>query len=372
MTSVVVHTNDVVGPRMAGPGIRAFHFASELSQYYPTTLVCASEPDQPRLVARFEIFQLGSREASTALRSASVVIGQPSRALLSAVSSRSKTIFDLFDPLVLELSELYRHSMTSRKALHLNREWSRLRKSLVTGDALIAATSDQRALYTGIYLSDGGKDPRWQDRWILVPFGIEERSPDADGPPMRNDGRPIIAWGGGVWPWLDPLTAQRAVESLNSKGVDCRLLFLGSARPNSKVRGVEEQRFSSESVVWNTEWTPYRERARWLRASSAAIMLHRRTLESRFSIRTRLFDAIWCGLPVIATREGFAADLVEREGLGVVVEPEDIRGVEEAIRRILQDDDFRTSTIENLDRVRAEFVWSKVTRPLIEKIAEWQ
>jgi len=372
MLSVVVHTSDVVGRRMAGPGIRAFHFASELSRHFPTTLVCASEPGQPRFDASFDICEVGSARAVTALRSAGVVIGQPTRGLLTGVSAKSKTIFDLFDPLVLELAELYRGAVTSRKALHLNREWSRLRKALTRGDALIAATSDQRALYTGVYLSDGGNDPRWPDRWLLVPFGVEEADPDVDGPPMRNDGRPIIAWGGGVWPWLDPLTAQRAVESLNEQGVECRLLFLGSARPNSKVKGVEDERIQSECVIWNDEWTPYRERARWLRAASAAIMLHRKTLESRFSIRTRLFDAIWCGLPVIATREGFAADLVEREGLGIVVEPEDVAGVEAAIRRILTDDDFAAKAVLNLDRVRDRFLWSKVTRPLIEKVAAWQ
>lgn len=372
MGSVVVHTNDVVGRRMAGPGIRAFHFADELSRHFPTTLICAVEPGQAPLEARFETCPLGSRDASSALARATVVVGQPSRALLSGLSSKTKTIFDLFDPVVLELSELYRNSLTPRKALHLNREWSRLRRSLTAGNALIAATSDQRALYTGIYLSDRGNDPAWQDRWILVPFGIEERSPELDGPPLPGDGPPIIAWGGGVWPWLDPLTAQKAVESLNKKGVQCRLLFLGSARPNSRVRGVEEARVASEMVIWNDEWTPYRERARWLRTAAVAIMLHRKSLESRFSIRTRLFDAIWCGLPVIATREGFAADLVEREHLGIVVEPQDVDGVEEAIRQILQNDDFRATAVANLARVRAEFLWSRVTRPLVEKIAQWQ
>src|SRR5438067_7841939 len=37
--SVVIATPDVVGERMAGPGIRAFHFAEELSKHFPTTLM---------------------------------------------------------------------------------------------------------------------------------------------------------------------------------------------------------------------------------------------------------------------------------------------------------------------------------------------
>ena len=41
--NVVVHTPDVVGERMAGPGIRAWHLARELARHVPTTLIAKSE-----------------------------------------------------------------------------------------------------------------------------------------------------------------------------------------------------------------------------------------------------------------------------------------------------------------------------------------
>src|SRR5213596_2845876 len=40
---VVVATPDVVGERMAGPGIRAWHLAEELRKHFPTTLVARRE-----------------------------------------------------------------------------------------------------------------------------------------------------------------------------------------------------------------------------------------------------------------------------------------------------------------------------------------
>ena len=101
-------------------------------------------------------------------------------------------------------------------------------------------------------------------------------------------------------------------------------------------------------------------------------MLHRPTPEAAVSIRTRLFDAIAAGVPVITTEEGFAADLVRREGLGVVVPPLDRQAVTAAIRRLLQDDVFYGECVSNLARVRPRFTWDVVMQPLIEIIRQWQ
>ena len=122
----------------------------------------------------------------------------------------------------------------------------------------------------------------------------------------------------------------------------------------------------------NEDWVPYRERLSWLRAGKVAIMLHRRTEEAEYSIRTRLFDAIAAAMPIVATRGGFAATLVETEGLGLVVPPEDTGAVAAAVRKLLTDDDFHAACVERLERIRPRFAWEVVTRPLVEAIMQWQ
>jgi glycosyltransferase involved in cell wall biosynthesis len=101
-------------------------------------------------------------------------------------------------------------------------------------------------------------------------------------------------------------------------------------------------------------------------------MLHRRTEEAEYSIRTRLFDAIAAGTPVVASAGGFAAELVEREHLGIVVPPGDAGAVAEAIRRLLTDDGTYAACVENLERIRPRFAWEVVTRPLVSAIMQWQ
>jgi glycosyltransferase involved in cell wall biosynthesis len=361
---VVVVTEDVVGIRMAGPGIRAFHFAAEFSRRFDTTLVARFEGETGS-EEHFRRVGYDSADALETTGQAAVVIGQPGRRILRARRGKP-AIYDLFDPVVLELEEM-RRGEGWRGRIHRAMESRRLIQALEQGEKLIAATEQQRDLYSGIAFSAGLRPV--DDRWLTIPFGI----PEEDPPTVERASPPVVIWNGGVWPWLDPETAVEAIEEVNRRGTRARLVFMGTRRPNARVTGALPQLAASESsphVQWNDDWVPYRERAGAIGQASVSLMLHRRSSEARYSIRTRLFDAIWCAVPVVATEGGFAADLVEREGLGIVVPPEDPARVADAIEKILRDDDFRTRSVTRLREQRDRYRWSDVCSPLVEVIGE--
>ncbi|HYU23680.1 MAG TPA: glycosyltransferase [Thermoanaerobaculia bacterium] len=359
MLRVVVHTPDVVGERMAGPGIRAWHFADELSKHFDVALVARLEGKPPARVP-FPLLARGSSEAKRALHDADVLLGQPARGF-RRLRKTQRIVYDLFDPVLLELREMYGRSPSLRQRVHLAAEKSRLKTALKEGDLLLVAAPKQRELY--------------KKRNVLeVPFGAEA-APESREPRAES----LVIWGGGIWEWLDPKTAVEATVKLNRDGVPCRLLFLGRSRPNrSMVDRRREDRFDrlvasgDPFVQANDEWVPYRERLSWLHRAKIAIMLHRPTAEAEYSIRTRLFDAIAAAVPVITTEEGFAAELVRAEGLGVVVPPGDVEAVTEAMRKLLRDDDFHARCVTNLARIRPRFAWDVVTQPLIDAIQRWK
>jgi glycosyltransferase involved in cell wall biosynthesis len=360
---VIVHTPDVVGERMAGPGIRAWHLARELGRHFPTALVARTEGPAPGTDVR--IIEHGSEEAAAALSEGRVLVGQPARGFRKRRPSQ-KIVYDLFDPTVLELRELYGRHPSLRQRVHIAAEWWRLSEALMRGDLLIHAAPAQRGFYDRLRAGDA--------RWIEVPFGIDLAETRACEKPKDD----IVIWGGGTWEWLDPASAVDAVVRLNESGVRVRLLFLGRGRPNRNLidrrrddRFEELLRRGGSAVAANEDWVPYRERLSWLRASKVAIMLHRHTAEAEFSIRTRLFDAIAAGIPVVGTSGGFAADLILQEGLGVVVPPEDPVAVADAIRRLLRDDAFHSTCVHNLERIRPRFGWERVTRPLVDAMQRW-
>lgn len=347
MVQVVVHTPDVVGERMAGPGIRASHLAAELGRHFPTALVAQGDPRD-------------------AFKTADVLIGQPSRGFYKRRRTQ-RIVYDLFDPNVLELRELYGNAPNLRQRVHLAAEWWRLTRALADADLLMCAAARQRHFYETLQSCDAP--------WIEVPFGVDLEETRVCEKPKDN----IVVWGGGLWEWLDPATAVDAVVRLNDEGLRAKLLFLGRSRPNrSLIDRRRDDRFDAlldrgrGHVSANDDWVPYRERLAWLRSGKVAIMLHRRTAEAEYSIRTRLFDAIAAAIPVVATRGGFAAELVETEGLGVVVPPEDAGAVTAAIRKLLTDDDFHAGCVQRLERLRPRFAWEVVTRPLVEAIMQWQ
>ena len=361
MFGVVVHTPDVVGERMAGPGIRAWHFAGELARHFPTILICKREGELPAKPA-FRVAERGSAEALVAMKSAEVLIGQPARGFRRQ-RSRQRIVYDLFDPVLLELREMYGRRPSMRQRVHLRAERWRVEKALSEGDLFIVAAAKQRELY----IKAAGP-------MIEIPFGIEDIGVVA---PAQRDN--IILWGGGTWEWLDPATAVEAVVDVNRRGIDCRLLFLGRSRPNRhSVDRRREDRLDAliaggaPFVSANDSWTPYRDRLAWLRRSKAAIMLHRPTAEAAYSIRTRLFDAIAAAVPVITTEQGFAAELVAAEGLGVVVPPSDVAAVANAIGQLIGNDAFYARCVSNLIRIQPRFAWDVVTRPLIEAVKQWQ
>lgn len=363
MSLVVVHTPDVVGERMAGPGIRALHLARELARHARVALVAKFEGAEREEGTEF--VEHGSQEARVAMKEATVLIGQPARGFRK-LRREQRIVYDLFDPTVLELRELYGNAPSLRQRVHLAAEWGRLALALATADLLMYAAPKQRAFYRQLQANDAP--------WIEVPFGLDLADSRACPKPQDN----IVVWGGGVWEWLDPATAIDAVVQLNRDGLRCRLLFMGRQRPNDNlIDRRRDDRFTrllergGPHVSANAGWIPFRERLSWLRSGKIAIMLHRPTAEAEYSIRTRLFDAIAAGVPVIATKGGFAAELVEREQLGLVVPPGDTGAVASAIRRLLTDDVLYASSVESLERVRPRFAWESVTRPLVEAVSRW-
>lgn len=367
MRPVVVATPDVVGSRMAGPGIRAFCFARELAKHFSVELV-AQHADDFAEGRGLSVKMSGTRDGRAAIRNASVVISQPTGEVLRSIRKQSRFIVDLFDPVLLELHELYGSNPRARQRLHQFMERLRLDMSLRRGDLFLVAAPRQIDYYEALLGATAGD---FRSRCVVVPFGCDEFEAAA-----AKDDPAVVVWNGGVWEWLDPDTAVQAVRTVNRDGVPARLMFLGSRRPSADQTGAQLSRASLQTVesevTFHSEWVPYEERGRWLTRCKVAIMLHRRTPEAEFSVRTRVFDAIAARLPVIATRGGFAAELVEKYDIGRVVEPSDADGVAAALRELLVDDDLYRRCVINMKPVAEMFRWDRVVQPICERIGAWQ
>src|SRR5206468_11667119 len=103
----------------------------------------------------------GTRDDPAALHDADVLIGQPARGFHRRRRDQ-RMVYDLFDPVLLELREMYGRKPSLRQRIHLQAEQWRIRRALADGDLLMVAFGKQRELY-----------PQARAPIVEVPFGAD-------------------------------------------------------------------------------------------------------------------------------------------------------------------------------------------------------
>jgi glycosyltransferase involved in cell wall biosynthesis len=392
MTRVLVVSNDEVGAQMAGPGIRYYHFARELTKRLDVTLVVPTLPRES--LGDFDVLQASDwrgRRFRSLAGSHDVVIAQTLRSWTMTALARTevRVIYDLYDPFLIGNLGFHAGEDVSRRYLRAAFRAPTLLQevALRTGSAFICASERQRDLWIGMLGALGrinpesaARDPSLRDLIDVVPFGLESEPPVATKPALKGvvpgirDSDKVLLWGGGIWNWFDPLTPIHAMHELSRSRDDVKLFFLGLKHPNPGVyrsamtaRAVElakELELYDRFVFFNFGWVPYAERANYLLDADVGISSHRDTLEARFSFRTRLLDYFWAGLPTVATEGDVLSELVGEANLGRTVGVGSVKDWTRAIEELLDDEPERAAVRRNLEHIREAFAWPRVIAPL--------
>ncbi len=241
---------------MAGSGIRYWNLARVIGQQQPVTLAApnAVALDPPPGVTIVSYAGANEDERGRALveliREHEVVIAQHLPYLYAdaeLLESRFLVV-DLYAPWVLEKLE-YSRIDPQRGEPNRKDDVTILGRLLALGDFFICASERQRDYWLGaltvagrIELAHVQADPTLRNLIDVVPFGLPGPLPVPTGPGPRETfagiGRddPIVLWNGGLWNWLDPLTAIRATGLLAAGAhPDVRLVFMGTRSPGAQV-----------------------------------------------------------------------------------------------------------------------------------------
>lgn len=395
MARVLVASAEPLGERMAGPAIRALELAralagaNEVSISAPGLTALPDSRIRP-VDAGFEDYERLSR----AVDDAEIVVAQalPAR-LLSQLPSRGvELIADLYNPTVFEVLEAGREKGPAARRRQQRTVARAAGSMLAAASRVMCASEPQRDLWLGMMASLGripleayDSDPSFRSFIDVVPFGIPAQPPVAAGPdPVREmfpaiaEGDLVLLWGGGAWNWLDPETAIDAVGLLDARRggrPPVHLVFMGIGRPatgeldamagtGSMLAHLERSGLEGRRVHVNRGWVPYDQRAGWLLASDAALCTHRDHLESRLAFRTRMLDAIWAGLPIVATTGDELALSVEVQRLGAVAPPGDAPALAAAIEALVDDPQAVADARANLGRAASLFTWERCAAPL--------
>lgn len=389
---VLLIASDTIGERMAGSGIRYWNLARVIGARQPVTLAMPNAPTLPPLPGVTFAPYTGAddeqgRTLAQLVAAHDVIVAQhlPYLYTDADVLATRALVVDLYAPWILEKLE-YARVDPERGEVDRKDDVTILNRLLSLGDFFLCASERQRDFWLGalatagrLDLAHAQADPDVRTLIDVVPFGLPPEKPLRTGPGPRGmfagigDGDIVALWNGGLWNWLDPLTAIRATALVAARQPRFKLVFMGTRSPGARVAEMEIVSTASalaidlgllDTHVFFNDWVDYDDRQNWLLDADLTISLHVASVEARYAFRTRLLDNIWCGVPSVVTAGDVLADVVVEQDIGELAPPEDAAAVAAAIDRAIDRDRARGMRA-NLATLAGQYTWERVSGPLL-------
>lgn len=396
--SVLLLSHDVVGEKMAGPGIRYFHLSRVLQKYADLTLAIIPQDDQAITRIQSQLpntsvtaYTRGEWDSIKQAAQLAEVVIVPTGLIADFPNHLANLdgtiVIDGYNPLLAESLAMSAISDAGQQPSARYKQYlAAIYPQYLLGDFYLCASERQRYWWLG-QLEVTGRinpatyqaDPSLRNLVDVVPYGLPEKPPQKTKPVIRGIWPGIEAddilllWGGGLWIWLDPLTAIRAVAQLYDAHSKIKLIFPGTRHPNTDMEKFAPTHFADiyacaqqtgllDTAVFFGDWIPYADWPNVLLECDVALSLHYETLETSLAFRSRILEYIWAELPVITSHGDATSDLVERYDLGITVQPQNVDAVAQAILQIIESPVDRRAKFTT---AREALTWERAAEPLI-------
>jgi glycosyltransferase involved in cell wall biosynthesis len=123
-------------------------------------------------------------------------------------------------------------------------------------------------------------------------------------------------------------------------------------------------RLGLSQAVTMEAWVPHGERLGRLAAADVAVTLDPGGIEARFAFRTRLLDALWAGVPTLATDGEHVACEAVRAGAGWVVPPADAGALRDLLVALAADRARVEAAARHTAEVAARYRYDRLIEPL--------
>jgi glycosyltransferase involved in cell wall biosynthesis len=276
------------------------------------------------------------------------------------------TAVDVYDVFIVENFSYHAH----RGAEVFTHDHETLIRSLLRGDTFLCATNAQRMFFIGMLLAVGRvnplvfeDDPRLESLVRIAPFGVP---PPRDLSRRNTRSRRILF--GGIYDWYDPILAIDAVAIARKTIPDLTLTFNSHPNPQLTPQGklAEAIRYAKRlDFVTFESWVPYEDRGTYLDDFALALLTFPQSLETDLSMRTRAYDYLWSGLPVVTSSAPGIDELLERYNAGIVVRSQSPEEFAAAVVRAMD-----MPAAEGTRRFVEEHQWPDTLKPLLDFVRE--
>ena len=380
---------DIIGPYMAGPGLRSLRLAEALSAALPVDILIGPESEPVKDSPVQFVAAPSQGDEKSFLENYKVCLASSTFPLTNPwlLEADIPLAVDCYCPYVLENLFLYHDKSVEDARFQHERHLKAQIEALLRADIVLCASPRQRDLFTGALMALNRLNPAPtsvvdENKLIaLVPFGLEERDPPPRGgvrgrvPGYAPDDE-VLIWGGGIWEWFDPLSLIGAVNELRYKRPNIRLHFLGAKHPNMHIPFPAKAKEAialaaklgiKDKHVFFGDWVAVAERGKYLRDADLGVSFHRVGFETRYSFRTRLMDYIWAELPMVVSAGDDLSGELASEGIAEALPDNSPAVIADAISSWLDRvGDHRGSFTEKFALLKQRYRWSRVAQPLME------
>jgi glycosyltransferase involved in cell wall biosynthesis len=276
------------------------------------------------------------------------------------------TAVDLYDPFIVENLHYYRQHGTEVFA----HDHATLMTSLSRGDLFLCASRAQRLFYLGMLITLGRLNPQLFDEepaldslLRIVPFGVQ--------PPrtIPEKSAPAILFGG-IYDWYDPIVAIEAVRIARQELDGLTLTFTRHPNPEITPQGLLAETIAYVKqhhldFVRFEPWNAYADRGAFFDRFALALLTFPQSLETDLSMRTRIFDYLWGGLPVVTSSAPGTDEILQRYDAGIVVAGNDPNAYARELVAALRDPQRHRTRIAGTQTFTADHQWSRLAEPLL-------
>jgi len=393
-TRVLIPLSESLAGAMSAVGIRKYEVGRALAATCDVTFGTIADSGAAGQHGRVEpIRSRADLRRLLATHDVLYTLGLQSGTFLDVVRSRIRVVLDLYTPLAFEILESW-PEVPVRLLAPMHRRivrWTNAQIALA--DFVVCPGEAQRDQWLGAMNAAGvltaemsRRNPDCRDYIDVMPFGLPEATPQADGRPLR-DAFPAIMpedfvflWSSKILAWQDPTTLLNAMACLRDRAPTIKLVFLGvgrrpstervdwfdpaAARTRQAFETADRLSLTGNTVFFFEDRVPYCDLGRYYRDADAAVATYPRSLETHFCIGSRLYDYLWAGLPMVISGLAAQAEFVERQGLGIVVPPEEVEALAEALLRLKDLVSTRAIRQNDIAAARDRYRWSTVVGPL--------
>lgn len=279
------------------------------------------------------------------------------------------TVIDLYDPFIVENM----HYFATQGAGVFSHDHMTLMNSLVRGDFFLCASEAQRFFYLGAMLSAGrlnpmlfDADPRAESLVRIAPFGVQP--PRAVATRDRNE--PQILFGG-IYDWYDPICAIEAIAIAREAVGGISLTFTTHPNPEITPQGklaeamahVEKRGYD---FVRFEPWVAYEQRAEFFDRFALALLTFPRSLETDLSMRTRIYDYLWCGLPVISSSAPGTDEILTKYHAGRVIAQDSPKAFANEVVALILAHETYYAMVRGTQQFVHDHQWERTLGPLRE------